>query len=331
MNNIGIIGTGIFGTALALTAARAGNNVLCQARDKNVAASINLQHRNAKYLPDTPLPPTIRATQEISEAMDFAEVILLTVSAQATRSVLQQMRPFVKKDTIIVLCAKGIELSSGKMLSEVAQEEVPEATTAILSGPGFATDIAQNKLISVTIACKKEGIAARLAQMLGTPSFRPYLTTDIISPQIGGSVKNVIAIASGVVEGAQFGDSARAALITRGFNEMARLSKALGGNFQTMMGMCGLGDLVMTASCSQSRNFSFGYEIGICGNAQKPMEENTKTVEGIYTAQAVMNRAKELGIEMPICETVNHVLFDGLELKPAMEKLMSRPYKEEGI
>lgn len=331
MNNIGIIGTGIFGTALALTAARAGNTVLCQARNPDVVKDINNKLLNSRYLPDIILPDTITATPQISEVIDFAEVILLTVSAQATRSVLQQMRPFVKKDTIIVLCAKGIELTSGKMLSEVAQEEIPNTTIAILSGPGFATDIAQNKLVSLTIACEKSGIAAKLANMLGTPYFRPYLTTDIISPQIGGSVKNVIAIASGVVEGAQFGDGARAALITRGFNEMARLSKALGGNFQTMMGMCGLGDLVMTASCSQSRNFSFGYEIGVCGSAEKPMAENTRTVEGIYTAQAVMKRAKELDIEMPICETVNHILFDGLKLKPAMEALMKRPYKEEGI
>ncbi len=331
MNNIGIIGTGIFGTALALTAACAGNNVLCQARDKNVADTINQQHFNPKYLPDISLPLSISATQNIAEVLSFSNIILLTVSAQATRSVLSQIRPFIKEDTVIVLCAKGIELNSGKMLSEIAQEEIPGTTIAILSGPGFATDIAKHKLVSLTIACDKEGIAAQLANMLGTSYFRPYLTSDIISPQIGGSVKNVIAIASGIVEGAHFGDGARAALITRGFNEMARLSKALGGDFRTMMGMCGLGDLVMTAGCTQSRNFSFGYKIGICGSAEKPMAENTQTVEGIYTAQAVMKRARELGIEMPICETVNHILFDGLKLTPAMETLMNRPYKEEGI
>jgi len=331
MDKIGVIGTGIFGTALALTAARAGNEVLCQARDINVVDAINQSHVNPKYLPNIPLLNTIQATADIARVLEFADVVLLTVSAQATRSVLRQMKPFIRKETVIVLCAKGIELDTGKLLSEVAQEEVPEATIAILSGPGFAVDIAKCKLVSLTAACAKNGIAAKLANMLGTPYFRPYLTSDIISPQIGGSVKNVIAIASGVVEGAHYSDGARAALITRGFNEMARLANALGGTFQTMMGMCGLGDLVMTASCSQSRNFSFGYEIGVCGNAQKPMEENTRTVEGIYTAQAVVRRAKELGIEMPICETVNRVLFDHLALKPAMEALMSRPYKEEGF
>lgn len=331
MNKIGIIGTGIFGTALALTAARAGNNVLCYARHDDVVDEINSRHLNSHYLPDVFLPETIQATSDIAEVLSFADVVLLAVSAQATRSVMKQIRPLIKKDTVIVLCAKGLELNSGKLLSEIAQEELPQTTIAILSGPGFATDIARNKLVSLTIACEKQGIAAQLAQMLGTASFRPYLTSDIISPQIGGSVKNVIAIASGVVEGAQFGDGARAALITRGFNEMARLAKVLGGDFRTMMGMCGLGDLVMTASCTQSRNFSFGYDIGRCGSAEKPMAENTKTVEGIYTAQAVMKRAQTLGIEMPICETINHILFDGLKLKPAMETLMSRPYKEEGI
>lgn len=217
------------------------------------------------------------------------------------------------------------------MLSEVLQEEIPYATVAILSGPGFAIDVAKQKLASVTIACAKEGIASELANMLGTPYFRPYLTADMISPQIGGSVKNVIAIASGVVEGAKLGDGARAALITRGFNEMVRLSKALGGTLRTMMGMSGMGDLVLTANCATSRNFSFGYEVGACGHAEKLLEENTRTVEGIYTAKAVVKRAHELGIEMPICETVNKVLFSGLSINEAMDELMSRPYKEEGF
>lgn len=330
MKKIGVIGTGIWGTALALTAARAGNEVLCWSRKQHVVDSINQKHVNKLYLPDIPLPNTISATTEIAAIFDFTDIILLVSSAQWTREMLQRMKPFVKKETIIVLCAKGIEAETGKMLSEVVQEEIPDTTVAILSGPGFAIDVAQGKLTSVTIACAKEGAAARLADMLGTPYFRPYLTTDIISPQIGGSVKNVIAIASGVVEGALFGDGARAALITRGFNEMSRLSKALGGTLSTMMGMSGMGDLVLTASCSQSRNFSFGYEIGICGHAQKLIEGNTRTVEGLHTTKAVLKRVHQLGIEMPICEMVNKVLFEGISIKTAIQELMSRPYKEEG-
>lgn len=331
MKKIGIIGTGIFGTSLALTAARASNDVLCWSRRPEVAEAINQKHVNQLYLPNIPLSDNIQATTDVADIFNFTDIILLTVSAQATRPVLKTIKPFVKKSTIIVLCAKGIEAETGKLLSEIAEEEIPLATIAILSGPGFAVDIAKGKLTSVTIACAKDGIAAELTEMLGTPYFRPYLTTDMISPQIGGSVKNVIAIASGVIEGAQFGDGARAALITRGFNEMGRLSKALGGTLPTMMGMCGLGDLVLTANCSQSRNFSFGYEIGVCGHAQKLIENNTRTVEGIHTAKAVMKRAHELSIEMPICEMVNKVLFNGISIKTAVEELMGRPYKEEGI
>ncbi len=331
MKKIAVVGTGIWGTALALTAARAGNQVLCWAREQEVVDAINQKHVNKLFLPDIPLPDAIRATNNMEDIFEFADVVLLTASAQWTRATLKLMKPFVKESTIIVLCAKGIEVDTGKMLSEIVDEEIPEATIAILSGPGFAIDVAQCKLASVTIACAKDGIATQLANMLGTPYFRPYTTTDMISPQVGGSVKNVIAIASGIVEGATLGDGARAALITRGFHEMSKFANALGGSLTTMMGMCGLGDLVLTASCSQSRNFSFGYEIGVQGHAKKLIEENTRTVEGIYTAKAVIKRAHELNIEMPICEMVCQILFNDMSLKDAMSGLMSRPYREEGF
>ena len=331
MKRIGIVGTGIWGTALALTATRAGNEVLCWAREEDVVESINYAHVNKRFLPDIPLPDKIKATGNPAEIFEFSDVVLVTASAQWTRATLQIIKPYVKKETILVLCAKGIEQDSGLMLSEIAAQEIPNATVAVLSGPGFAIDVAKRKIASVTIACAQEKIAARLAEMLGTAYFRPYLAKDIISPQVGGSIKNVIAIASGIVEGAALGDGARAALITRGLHEMARFAKAMGGDIQTLMGMCGLGDLVLTANCSQSRNFSFGYELGVCGNAQKLVTENTRTVEGIYTTKAVIKRAHELGIEMPICEVVNRLLFEGISLDEAMHQLLSRPYKEEGV
>lgn len=331
MAKIGIIGTGIWGTGLALTATRAGNNVLCWAREPEVVESINYAHVNKLFLPDIPLPDQIKATGNVAEVFDFSDIILLTVSAQYTRATMQMIKPYLKKETILVLCAKGIEQSSGKMLSEIAAEEIPEATIAVLSGPGFAIDVAKRKIASVTIACKQEDIAKTLVKTLGTSYFRPYLATDIIAPQIGGSIKNVIAIASGIIEGAALGDGARAALITRGFHEMARFTNAMGGDLPTLTGMCGLGDLVLTANCSQSRNFSFGYEVGVCGSATKPMTENTRTVEGIYTAKAVMKRARELNIEMPICEMVERLLFEGISLEEAINTLLSRPYKNEGF
>lgn len=330
MQKIGVIGAGIWGTALAITAERAGNEVLCWARDEKVVFDINLNHKNSKYLKDVVLSNNIRATNSLEEVLKFSDVVLLCVSAQHTREMLCKIRDYVKENNIIVLCAKGIEESSGKMLSEIADDELKSGNIAILSGPGFANDVAQKKFVSVTIGARDENVARKVAQMIGTPYFRPYMTTDIISVQIGGSVKNVIAIASGIVEGAEFGDGARAALITRGFHEMAKLTEKLGGRLTTLKGMCGLGDLVMTASCAQSRNFSFGVEVGKSGNASKVMANNTKTVEGIYTTKAVVKRAKELGIEMPISEVMEKLLFDGVLLKDAMGELLSRPYKVEG-
>ena len=331
MKKIAVLGMGIFGTALALTANRSGSQVLGWARNKDVVEDINQKHVNTRYLPDLILPPSIKATSNISELFSFADIILLCVSAQATREVLQQIKPFVKPDTIIVLCAKGIEAESGKLLSEVANEEIPHVQLVVLSGPGFAVEIAKCKMASVTIAGTKESQALQVRDALATPYFRPYTTTDIISPQIGGSVKNVIAIASGVIEGAGFGDSARAALITRGLHEMGVLSRALHGLPETMMGMSGLGDLVLTANCMQSRNFNFGYEIGINGHAQDIIKNNTKTVEGIATAKAVIKRAHAVSIEMPICETVNKVLFENFPLDLAMKELLQRPFRTEGL
>ena len=331
MKKIGIIGTGIYGTALALTATRAQNEVLCWARKPEIIADINTNHRNQAYLPNVSLPETIKGTNNLAEVFDFSDIILLTTSAQSTREILKIAKPYIKKETKLVLCAKGIEENTGKLLSEIANEELPNTNIAILTGPGFANDIAQKKFVSVTIASSKKEIAEEITQSLGTPYYRPYMTTDIISPQVGGSIKNVIAIASGIVEGAHLGDGARAALITRGIMEITRFAKALGGNTQTLMGMCGLGDLVMTASCIQSRNFSFGCQIGIYGSAEKPLKENTHTVEGLSTTRAVVKRARELNIEMPICETVNRILYHGVSLEDALKELLSRPYKAEGI
>lgn len=327
---IGIVGSGIWGTALGITAERAGNEVLCWARDEKVVNDINSNHKNSKYLEDVILSKNIRATSDLGEVFEFAKVVLLSVSAQHTREMLQKIRPYVKKETIVVLCAKGIEEKSGKMLSEIADEEIKEVDIAILSGPGFARDVANKKFVSVTIGAIKEEVAREVTEMLGSTYFRPYMTTDIISVQIGGSLKNVIAIASGIVEGANFGDGARAALITRGFHEMAKMTEKLGGKLTTLKGMCGMGDLVMTASCLESRNFSFGVEVGKTGNAKEVMEKNTKTVEGIFTTKAVVKRAKELEIEMPISEMMEKLIFGGVLLKDGVEELLSRPYKVEG-
>ena len=331
MKKIGLIGAGVWGTALAITAARAGCHVLAWAREEDVVRDINALHVNRLYMPDLPLPDSIQATQNIKDVLEFADIVLVSIKAQFNRSVFEQMKPFIRPQTLLVLCAKGIEDKTGQLLSEVAAEILPDTQTAILSGPGFAHEVALMKPTATTIACTDLTIAQALTEMLGTKFFRPYSTTDMISPQIGGAVKNVLAIAAGIAEGAGLGDNARAALITRGLNEMIRLSKALGGHARTMMGMCGLGDLILTANCTQSRNFSFGYEVGMAGKAQALIEANTRTVEGLSTCPAVLKRASEVKIDMPICETVCSVLFHGMNIQQAMEDLLSRPFKDEGF
>lgn len=328
---IGVIGAGVWGTGLSLTAARAGCEVLAWAMEEDVVKNINSSHVNKLYMPDIPLPDTVHATSNIHEVIAFADIILVTSAAQYTRSVIEQIKEDVRPETILVLCAKGIEVATGKLLSEVVKEILPTTRVAILSGPGFAYEVARQKPTAVTIACEDLEYAQELVDFIGTKFFRPYSTDDIISPQIGGSVKNVLAIASGIIEGAGLGDNARAALITRGLTEMTRLAKALGGHAHTMMGMSGLGDLVLTANATQSRNFSFGYEVGRAGSAQECLASNKKTVEGILTTPAVLKRAQALGIDMPICKTVQAVLFEGTPLTVAMEELLSRPFKDEGF
>ncbi len=328
---IALIGAGVWGTALSLAASRSGCEVLVWAREGDVVNDINEKHCNTRFLPNKILPDTIKATSQIQDLFEFSDDILLTVSAQYTRSVLQSVKPFIKPCTTIILCAKGIENPTGKMLSEILKEELPDTKFAVLSGPGFAIEVADEKPTATTIAAENITLAHRLSEKLFSKHFRPYATDDIISPQIGGSVKNVLAIASGIVEGCQLGDNARAALLTRGINEMIRLARALGGHSRVMMGMCGLGDLVLTASCHQSRNFSFGYELGQTKNASKMLEENNKTVEGIFTSAAVIERAKSVGLELPICETIYDVLYNNIGIDEAMELLLTRPLKDEGF
>lgn len=331
MKKVTIIGGGVWGTALALTAARADCHVMIWAREAEVVSAINGSGVNKMFLPDFPLPEAIKATSDMKEALDFADLVLMTTSAQYNRPVFEQMKPFIRPCNRILLCAKGIEETTGLLLSEVLQDVIPDVPFAVLSGPGFAREVALQRPTATTIACTDIDCANEISHILSTKHFRPYSSTDIISPQIGGSVKNVLAIASGIVDGANLGENARAALITRGLNEMIRLSRALGGSSKTMMGMCGLGDLVLTATCTQSRNFSFGFQIGQCGSAKDVLDRNTKTVEGIKTASAVLKRANALDIDMPICKVVDDILFHDLTIDNAIELLLSRPLREEGF
>lgn len=328
MAKIGVISAGAWGSALAITAVRAGNEVQIWARESEVVAEINTHHKNP-MLTGFELPESVRATTQLEEVLEFAEVVLLVAPAQYTRDTLLKMKPYWKKDVPLVLCAKGIELSTGQLLTEIAAEVLPEAIVAVLSGPGFAGEVAKGNPTAVTIACEREEVAESLVKIMGSNCFRPYFCADTVSPVLCGAIKNVIAIAAGIVDGCGFGDNGRAALITRGLNEMVRFAKALGGHRTTVMGLSGVGDLILTACSAQSRNYSFGYQVGITRSAKKALADSHATVEGVATARAVMKRARALDVDMPICQAVEEILYNGLSVDDILKDLLSRPFKSE--
>lgn len=328
MANIGIIGAGAWGTALAMTAAKAGNAVWLWAMEKETVDQINQTH-TTNFLPQALLPETIIASNNMQEVLEKSDCVLLVSPAQFTRSVFTNMAPFLKTATPVVLCAKGIELSSGLLLSEIIDEIRPQTPLVVLSGPNFATEVANQCPTAVTIASRSQMLAERVCRYLKTPYFRPYSATDLITPEVCGAIKNVLAIASGISDGCGFGDNARAALLTRGLAEMSRFAVALGGKKESVLGLCGIGDLMLTANSTQSRNYSFGLAVGKEGLAKPVLEKCTKTVEGVATASSVMKRARALKVEMPICESVEAILYHEKPIKKVMHDLLSRPLKAE--
>jgi glycerol-3-phosphate dehydrogenase (NAD(P)+) len=325
---IGVIGAGAWGTALAQTAAKAGRDVLIWSFEQDVADVINNKHENTIYLPDVALQPDITAVTAMAD-LDVCDAVLAVAPAQHLRGTLEKFAPFAKRGLPIILCAKGIEQSSLSMMTQVLAETIPSAIPAVLSGPSFAIDTAQGLPTAVTLACKDEAIGNALIQALGTPRFRPYLATDLIGTEIGGAVKNVLAIACGIVEGRGLGKSAHAALIARGFAEMTRLALALGAKRETLAGLCGLGDLVLTCSSPQSRNMSCGLALGRGVHLDDILGSRRSVTEGVASAPAVVALAKRNGVEMPICEAVDHILADRTSVEDAIEALLARPFTLE--
>lgn len=325
---IGVIGAGAWGTALAQTAAKAGRDVLIWSFEQDVADVINNKHENTIYLPDVALEPNIAAVTAMAD-LDVCDAVLAVAPAQHLRGVLEKFAPFAKRGLPIILCAKGIEQSSLSMMSQVLAETIPSAIPAVLSGPSFAIDTAQGLPTAVTLACKDEKTGAALIEALGTPRFRPYLATDLIGAEIGGAVKNVLAIGCGIVEGRGLGKSAHAALIARGFAEMTRLAMALGAQRETLAGLCGLGDLVLTCSSPQSRNMSCGLALGRGVHLDDILGSRRSVTEGVASAPAVVALAKRQGVEMPICEAVNEVLAGRTTVEAAIEALLARPFTLE--
>ena len=322
---IGVIGAGAWGTALAQVCARDGVDVLLHAREAEVVAEINHSHRNTPFLPGVALDPAIRATGALGDLAD-RQLLLVVAPAQHVRGTLSALGA---SPTPLVLCSKGVEQSSLKLMTDVARETVPDAPLAVLSGPSFAAEVARRQPTAVTLACGDADLGEAIVRRLATPSFRPYLSTDMIGAEAGGAVKNVLAIACGVVEGLDLGRSAHAALITRGFAEMTRLGVALGGRAETLAGLCGLGDLVLTCSSPQSRNMSVGLALGRGQSLADALSGKLSVVEGVASAPAVRALARKLGVDMPICEATAALLAGEIQPRDAVSGLLSRPLRPE--
>lgn len=325
--SIGVIGGGAWGTALAQIQAAGGKDTIIWARETEVVQDINDNHKNDTYLPGIPLSENLQASVDIEEA-SMQDVILLVTPAQHMRATLEAMKPHLYHMPPLVICAKGIELESGKLLSRIAAEILPkDYPIAVMTGPTFADEIASGQPSAVTIAAETEDKAKLLQEALGLKYFRPYTSDDMVGAQLGGSIKNVIAIASGIVTGRKLGDSARAALITRGIAEIARLCVGMGGKRETLLGMCGVGDLMLTASSMRSRNFSLGVALGEGKSLDEILKNRNSVTEGIHTAKAALVLASRNAVDMPITEAVNKCLNEGLSIDQAIEEMLNRPFK----
>jgi glycerol-3-phosphate dehydrogenase (NAD(P)+) len=322
-NKVAVIGAGAWGTALAALAARAGREVVLCARSSAAAAQIAATRINPK-LSGMTLQANIDVTDDVARAAQ-ADIILIATPAQSLRAAVAALAPHLAKATPVIACAKGIERGTHKFMTEVIAEAAPDARPAILSGPSFAEDVARGLPTAVTLAAKEVGLASALAQALGSPSFRPYHTSDVRGVEIGGAAKNVLAIAAGIVAGKKLGASAQAALTTRGFSELVRLGRACGARSETLAGLSGLGDLILTCSSPQSRNFALGIALGR-GDA-RPRD---KLAEGEFTAPVLIELAAAQDVDMPVSNAVAAILNGATTIDDAIESLLTRPFKAEG-
>jgi len=318
---IAVIGAGAWGTALANSAARAGREVILWARDPAAVAALTAT-RESPRLPGIRLEAQVAATGALAD-VSRADAVLLAVPAQGLRTAVTALKPHLADGTPVVACAKGIERGTHRFMTEIIADVLPAVVPAILSGPSFATDVARGLPTAVTLACADEAAAAALARALGSQAFRPYHTTDVRGVEIGGAAKNVLAIAAGIVQGRRLGASATAALVTRGFAELARFGRAFGARSETLTGLSGLGDLILSCSSPQSRNFSLGIALG---EGRKP---DAKLAEGAFTAAALAELAQEKNVDMPVAAAVAAVLDGSLSVDAAIESLLTRPFRAE--
>jgi len=328
VQRIGIIGGGAWGTALAVTARRAGRDVILWARETDVVAAINERHENPLFLPGIAIDAAIAATGELATAAS-ANAVLLAVPAQHLREIAGSLAPSLRPGAAVVICAKGVEEKTGALMSEAAAAVLPGAKLAILSGPTFAGEVARGLPTAVTLATADQALGRAVIAALGTRSFRPYLSDDMVGAEIGGAVKNVLAIACGIVAGRRLGDNARAALITRGLAEMVRLARVKGGRPETLMGLSGLGDLTLTCTGLQSRNHSLGFALGEGKSLAAILGARRSIAEGVSSAAAVGALARRLGVDMPIVAAVDAILHRAADIDETIAGLLARPFRAE--
>ncbi len=325
--NIGVIGGGAWGTALAQVVASGGRDTLLWALEPDVVEAVNAAHENPAYLPGIALDPAIRATPNLAE-LHACDAWLVVTPAQHMRAVLESAKGW---DKPLLLCSKGIEEKSGALLNHVARDICPASQVAVLSGPTFAHEVARGLPTAVTLAADDETLAEALRDRIALPTFRIYLSDDVAGAEVGGAVKNVLAIACGVVEGKELGQNARASLIARGFAEMTRFGLAYGARRETLAGLSGLGDLVLTCSSTSSRNFSLGLGIGQGRPAAELLSDRRTVAEGAFTAPVLARLAREKGIDMPIVEAVDALVAGRADVDQVLEALLSRPPKPEAV
>lgn len=326
--SVGVVGAGAWGTALAQLCASNGVATRLWAREDEVVEAINASHVNAYFLSGVALSPNILATRELA-VIAKCEAVLFVAPAQFARAILTDLSTFDIEKKPFALCSKGIETATGAFMTDVLREVVPQIIPAVLSGPSFASDVARGLPTAVTLACEDPALGRTWAATIAAPHFRPYLSTDLIGAELGGAVKNVLAIAAGIVVGRELGESARASVIARGFAEFQRLGHALGAKTETMSGLSGLGDLVLTASSPQSRNMSLGVELGKGRELNAILSERHTVAEGVATASALRQLAAEHGIEMPISAGIAEVVTGKKSVDRLISELLNRPIKSE--
>ena len=329
INSVGIVGGGAWGTALGQTLRLAGRDVALWAREVEVVAEINDAHANTPFLPGVALDAGLRATPRLAD-IAAQDVVLMVAPTQHVRAVAGELAKHLPPGKPVVICGKGLEQATGKLLGQVLAEALPQATQAVLSGPSFAADVARGLPAALTLATADETLGQALATALGYRHLRIYWSGDPTGVQLGGAVKNVLAIAAGIVEGRGLGASAHAALVTRGFAELRRFGAALGAKPETLMGLSGLGDLLLTCGSAQSRNMSLGAALGQGQTLEAVLGSRRSVAEGVYTAAAVVRVAADKGIDMPIAQAVSAIVAGQLTVDAAIEALLSRPQRAEG-